>query len=363
VDHRDDRGKKHELAFVLLSFSAAIFRSVGKISFSSLHRMMQRAHDFLVAQTGAVSSCCISRVQLMRVLEKLNANCINNLNQVYFSGDILHQDHSWQAVDGKELRGSIDKASGAKRGENVVFAVNHLNGQSQILGYYSGQKDSEKALVRDHFRQKTALIGQAYSFDALHCHPGVLAQINRKKGFYLAQVKGNQPILAEDLTFQEQVALRKGCLQSVEKAHGRIEQRKASLYEVEIDCLEPRWRKANVQSMVVIERETERCKTTQKSYEKAYYISNMTAHTSNGTKLFKAIRGHWRVESNNYIRDATFGEDGIRTKKAGLIRTMAAFLNLAINQLQKCNQLANLNITRENIAYDRGLVCQCFATG
>jgi len=176
------------------------------------------------------------------------------------------------------------------------------------------------------------------------------------------QVKGNQPILAEDLAFQEQASVSKGCLRMVEKAHGRIEQRKASLYEAEIDCLETRWQKANIQSMVVIERTIEQVKTNRKSYEKAYYISNVTAHTKNVNQLFDAIRGHWRVESNNYIRDTTFGEDCIRTKKPGLIRNMAAFLNLVINQLQKYNRLANLNIVRENIAYDRGLLSSCFNT-
>ncbi|MEM6846408.1 MAG: hypothetical protein AAF632_29650 [Bacteroidota bacterium] len=118
----------------------------------------------------------------------------------------------------------------------------------------------------------------------------------------------------------------------VEKGHGRIEQRKAWLYVVEIDCLEPRWRKARVQSMMVIERETERCETAQKSYEKAYSISNIMAHPSSSIELFNAIRGHWRVESNKYIRDVTFGEDSIRTTKSGLIRALAACFKLAINR-------------------------------
>ena len=362
MDHRDIRGRKHDLAFVLLSFLAAMFRSTGKLSFSSLHRMMQRDHDYLVAQTGVNSPGCISRVQLMRVLEDVHPSHFNALNQAYFAASRPQQDNHWQAVDGKELRGSIDKALGAKRGENAVFMVDHQNGHSQVIGYYSGQKDSERTLVRDYFRQETDLARQAYTFDALHCYPGLLAQINDMHGFYLMQVKGNQPILAEDLAFQEQASVSMDCMQTAEKAHGRIEQRKASLYEVEIDCVEPRWRKANIKSMMVVERETEQCKTSRKSYEKAYYISNITAHPGNGIELFNAIRKHWRVESNNYIRDATFGEDCIRTRKTGLIRNMAAFLNLAINQLKKHNQAANLNIVRENLAYDRGLLTSCFGT-
>ncbi|MEM6846409.1 MAG: hypothetical protein AAF632_29655 [Bacteroidota bacterium] len=46
----------------------------------------------------------------------------------------------------------------------------------------------------------------------MHSHPGVLAQINGKDGYYVAQVVGNQPILSEDLAFQEQVSCCKSSL-------------------------------------------------------------------------------------------------------------------------------------------------------
>ena len=31
-------------------------------------------------------------------------------------------------------------------------------------------------------------------------------------------------------------------------------------------------------------------------------------------ELAQAVRGHWAVESNNWIRDVSFREDGIKTK-------------------------------------------------
>jgi hypothetical protein len=229
----------------------------------------------------------------MRVLEDMHPGHFNTLNQVYFAAGRPQQANRWQAVDAKELRGSIDNAIGAKRGENAVFMADHQDGHGQVIGYYSGQKDSERTVVGEHFQQKTNLAQQAYSFDALHCFPSLLTQINDRHGLYLVQVKGNQPILANDLVFQEQASVSMGCIRTVEKAHGRIEQRKASLYQVEIDCVEPRWRTADIKSMMVIERDVQRCNTGRKSYEKAYYISNMTAHPGNSTELFNAIRGHW----------------------------------------------------------------------
>ena len=323
---------------------------------------MQREHDFLADQTGVASSECISRVQLMRILEKLDYSTYRHLNEVYFEKPLLCEQRYWWAVDGKELRGSIDKAFGAKRGENVVFMVAHSNRHSRIVGYYSGQKESEKRLVNHYFKQQHDLASQAFSLDALHCHPALLREINEKEGAYLVQVKDNQPTLREDLAWLAQASPVQTTFHTVDKGHGRLEERKAWLYAVETACLEKRWHQAHLQSMIIVERSTEQLKTQRKTQEKACYISNLEVTPRNGQQLVQAIRGHWQIESNNYIRDTSFGEDRIRTKKPNLMRTMAACLNVAINQLQRCNQVGNLNITRENIAYDRELLYSCFNT-
>ncbi len=44
----------------------------------------------------------------------------------------------------------------------------------------------------------------------------------------------------------------------------------------------------------------------------SYYISNQPALTHE-QELFAAVRGHWRVESLNWIRDVIFNEDQVRT--------------------------------------------------
>lgn len=323
---------------------------------------MQREHDFLADHIGIASPGCISRVQLMRILEKLEYSRYAHLSEDYFDKPLLCKKRYWWAMDGKELRGSIDKALGAKRGENVIFAVAHGDRCSRIVGYYSGQKESEKRLVSHHFSQQHDLGNQAFSLDALHCHPALLKEIDRKEGVYLVQVKGNQPALEEDLAWLTQVSEVQAMFHTVDKGHGRLEERKAWLYAVEPACLEKRWHKAHLQSIIIVERSTERLKTKRKTLEKACYISNVEATPRNGEQLVQAIRGHWQIESNNYIRDTSFGEDRIRTKKPNLMRTMAAFLNVAINQLQRCNLAGNLNITRENIAYDRELLYACFNT-
>jgi len=51
--------------------------------------------------------------------------------------------------------------------------------------------------------------------------------------------------------------------------------------------------------------------------------------------LFRAVRGHWNVETNNYIRDVTFKEDHLKTKEPILSKVMACCRTLALTFLNK----------------------------
>jgi hypothetical protein len=53
--------------------------------------------------------------------------------------------------------------------------------------------------------------------------------------------------------------------------------------------------------------------------------------------LFEAIRGHWGVEADNYIRDVTFREDDVKTKNGNQGHILASLRTLAIGLLRKAN--------------------------
>lgn len=74
--------------------------------------------------------------------------------------------------------------------------------------------------------------------------------------------------------------------QTLEKGHGRIEERKASFYPTDAVCFEQnrtaeRWDASKFATLVVIERESRQCKTGKVSWETRrgaapYYLSNAT---------------------------------------------------------------------------------------
>jgi len=295
-DSRDIRGKKHELAFVLLGFMLAIVRSYSTLSMSFIHRQMNRMHDQLTKDLKTESTKCISLTQLRRVIEGLDIENFNTINQKYFQKLINQEFTCWKSIDGKELRGSIDGVKGEKRGENIVLMKDHASSNSKVLGFYSGKKESEKTVVKDYFSFQKRLDHLGFTLDALHATPSLLELINSQNGSYITQVKSNQFYLQEEIQLLYKHFPCESFFEKVEKGHGRIEKRKASIYQVEMNTLDERWTNTNAKYFICVEREREESKTGRKSHEISYYISNIYQTAEH---FFQTIRnlldsGSWK---------------------------------------------------------------------
>ena len=75
------------------------------------------------------------------------------------------------------------------------------------------------------------------------------------------------------------------------------------------------------------------------SFETSYYVSNSVLESDVikplAEALTQAIRCHWGVESNNWIRDVTFNEDRIKTKAGNQSQIMALLRGLVIKLIRK----------------------------
>ena len=149
------------------------------------------------------------------------------------------------------------------------------------------------------------------TLDALHLNPRTIQQIHQAGGRYIIQAKGNQSILQRQL---QQVRASSQPLSSytqLDKGHGRLEVRQGRCFDIRELKYAKRWSESGFATLIVMERKT----TTKKgiTQETSFYLSNekLTEDTNSdpGRELFEAIRGHWRVESDNWVRDVTFQED------------------------------------------------------
>lgn len=317
---------------------------------SNIQRSMKRIHDDCALITGSGSKKCISRVQLTRILEDADYSRFNLITERFFGFAVFSEMDRWRALDGKELRGSIDSASGDKRGESVVLETHHNNKESSVIGYYSATKDSEKNILNNYFNNQDSLKGRRFTLDALHNGQGLLSEIEKKQGIYLVQIKANQKHLFNDLKHIHQHLQPSANFETVEKGHGRVDRRQAFVYPANIESLEPRWSKSGIQTLICIVRHSFKTKNCEESKETSYYVSNLKMK-GNEAELFNAVRNHWAVEANNWIRDVNLGEDYLRCSKPGLLKFISSVFTAIINGLIRLNSNNNLKELREDLAH------------
>lgn len=339
-DTRDNRGKKHNLAYVMTGVLIAILHGRKKIS--SIQRFLKNRQSDISKWTKYKVEEAVSDTQLRRIVREVDWQIYNRINQAYFGKEITEvTDDEWVAIDGKELKGGIavkaDDGKKAKRGEVVINAVRQKDSQVLAQTYYRGDKESEKIYVRELLVQSN-LASKSVTMDALHCDPKTTSIVNKSGGRYLIQVKENQDQLMEILKLAEK------CLPCIykdskaDKGHGRIELRKSYIYALKGLTFADRWQESSISSLVVTKRKVTEIKTRIESEEISYRISNQqVTKEDRGTmkSLANAVRGHWAVEADNYVRDVTFGEDTIKSSHGNSTRIWAAIRTVGINLIRQ----------------------------
>lgn len=309
LDLRDNRGKKHCLAFVLLGLLIGLLRKRdGKLS--SIHRSMENKNKELCSYLGIAEKTVISRSHLPVILRKVNLPVFESLLSTHYGITFTESERAWFAADGKELRGSIK--SGDKRGENLVQIVRHQDRAVICEAHYNGKKESEKICVRSLLKQ-AELEGKNITMDALHLCPLTTEPIEKAGGVFLIGLKQNQKELLEDLSHSTNYLPIIKQARTIDKGHGRIEIRKYSQYDISAEYFDSRWDTSNFQTLIKVERTRQISLSGKESKETAYYISNGGIQQQD---YFQAIRLHWSVEVVNHVRDVTFQEDKLKTKKS-----------------------------------------------
>lgn len=308
LDLRDSRGKRHDLAVVLAGVVIALLSNRDG-NLSSIHRHLKNHYERLVACLGVEKKRAVSRAQLPLILARVSVSLFDKLLFENYGVRLNEAERLWFAIDGKELRGSIE--SGCKRGEAVVQVVSHINRRVAAQDYYSGEKESEVPIVRK-LLEAGELASQKLSFDALHCKPATLEMIVQNKGKYLVGLKANQKQMKRQISLvsERQTFLAK--LGTVEKGHGRIDFREYEFYDILEMEKDGRWNDCQIRTAIKVKRERVEVKSGKTSVEESYYLSN---EVGNYEELADAIRRHWSVETNNHLRDVSLKEDKMRSKK------------------------------------------------
>jgi predicted transposase YbfD/YdcC len=336
TDSRDNRGKRINLAFTIGAIVLAIMS--GRSKLSSIHRYIWNRADWLRKVTKMSKVRLISRAHLPRLLAIVPLDELNDVVEAHFGVRLVINDQDeWTAIDSKTLRGTT--SADDKQGERTLLAVTHTKRDILAQRPMSGPKSSEITAARELLRE-TGLEKRKVTLDALHMNPTTTAQINLAGGTYIIQVKDNQEGLRKQC---ERLAAEEESLSVIlttEKGHGRYETRKGTFFDLEKIEFPERWSDSGFHTLVVMERQAIKTAQQKVSSEVSYYVSNQKASPEqpNGqNELFTAIRRHWSVESDNWIRDVTFNEDNVKTKCADQAHVMACLRTFVVQLFRKAN--------------------------
>jgi Transposase DDE domain len=118
--------------------------------------------------------------------------------------------------------------------------------------------------------------------------------------------------------------------ESVEQAHGRVDERSYYLARVPRDfAAAADW--PEVKAIGYALRWTTHADGTQTS-DVRYYIS--TRYVS-GKRFAEAVRGHWSIESMHWVLDVTFREDDSRTRERTLANNLSWLRRFAVTLLKR----------------------------
>jgi predicted transposase YbfD/YdcC len=329
TDKRDKRGKRHELAFVLGGVVLAIMS--GRAYVSSIHRFIKNKLAWLGQVLGYREVKLVSRAQLPRILAGVDWSALNETVAAQFGVRIEVKGKEWVAVDGKTLRGV------AGQRERVLLAVSHTGRRTVAQQPIHGPKKSEITAVRELLAE-TGLEKGKTTLDALHFNPKTTRQIHQAQGQWVSQLKENQPLLLAQMSQEAAEARPLGVLKTTDTGHGRLEIRQATFFKISHLEWDPRWTQSGLTTLIVMARRTTDLATQKRSAEVSFYCTNVSVDPADEItqqELFQAIRGHWGVEADNYIRDVSFHEDKVKTKHGNQAQVLASLRTLAIQLLRE----------------------------
>ena len=230
------------------------------------------------------------------------------------------------AVDGKRIRGA--NRNGDRHFETATL-VEHTTGfPVATLNYHDsgGEIAAVRALL-----EEVPVEGRVITVDALHTTRGTARAIKETHGAdYLMTVKENAPETHSTLkTLNWQRDATGHSEEDLDKAHGRIEQRR-------IEVLTPLPRLLNYPHVAQIFRITRertdarRNGTGKTTIEHVYGLTSVPADCASPEQLLAWNRGHWAVEVNHNIRDTTFAEDACLARSQFAPANNTTCTNLAL---------------------------------
>ena len=330
TDPRINRRRRHELLDIIVIALLGVM--CGADSWAEIEEFGKAKHDWL--QTFlALPNGIPSHDTFGRVFGRINPVEFRQCFQSWIQAVATVTEGQVIAIDGKTLRGSIDKFLG-KTAIQMVSAW--ASGNHMVLGQVKVNDKSNEITAIPQVLRLLAVKGCIVTIDAIGCQKDIAQAIVEAGGDYVLAVKGNQEHLYDELTElftcaeeDHYVEVEHDECRVVSKGHGRLEVRRGWTI-TDPDYLRyirerAAWPKLSTLAFIEYERhEGEKVTTIRR-----FYISSLTG---SARQIVDAVRYHWSIENNlHWVLDVAFGEDRSRVRKDYGPENLAVLRHIALN--------------------------------
>ncbi len=239
------------------------------------------------------------------------------------------------SIDGKAMRRTLDKASGA----SAIHLVSAWSAKNNLcFGQIKVNEKSNEITAIPLLIDLLDIKGATITMDAMGCQFAIADKIVDSQADYVLALKGNQGEFHDDIKLFLETNLKDDfkntphtVSNSVTSDHGRIEQRNVWLTSDVQWLIErhPRWK--SIKGIAIVD--SIRDLQGKVSREQRLYI------TSHGTKsadfIANAIRSHWLVENKlHWQLDVSFNEDQNRLRSGYAAENLSMMNKIALNLLK-----------------------------
>jgi predicted transposase YbfD/YdcC len=333
-DPRKARGKRYRLETMLTLIVLA--KVCGEDKPSGIAEWAQHRLEWLCEVLNLERKTMPHRSSYERVLDGVSWEELEQLVSQVLSGKRYFGKQVVVAIDGKVLRGTLNEKQ-----EGVYLLAAYLPGEGIVLMEVAIQGKGQELEAAPQVLKSIDLRDKVVMGDALHTQRAVSIQIVEAGGEYVWFVKGNQPQLEEDLRLwfgpdpdpipgQAYPPKDFETAQSVNKGHGRIEQRTLTLSSQLKDFLDWPYQ----EQVFKLERRFIFTKTGEVEEQVVYGITSLTREEISPHRLLQMTRSYWGIENGlHYRRDVTLREDHTRMTRKNAARVMACLNNLVLSLL------------------------------
>ena len=327
-DPRSRRTKKHKfLEIIILSILAVL---AGADSYDEIEQFgkekIRFLRKFLDLRNGIPSHDTINRIFQMldpTVFEQCFLDFTEFLKD---SGALNDQLKDQIAIDGKTVRGSRDSF----HNKSPLHAVSAWSCHNSLcLGQVSCEAKTNEITTIPRLIDMLDIKSCVITIDAMGTQTAIANKIIEKGGEYILAVKDNQPKLSEKVHLTCNTTTPVYDTNLVEKSHGRIETRRAEVFEYNPYVHGSRWK--SWKSLIKI-TSTREFHDGKKTSDVRYYISSLESKSD----FNRYIRSHWEIENKlHWVLDMTFNEDSQRKRAKHSATNFAIVRKMALNIIKK----------------------------